>query len=244
MNLKQLETALAAEVIYNVDFVELKTRLNRLIEQAHKAAQDAYLAALHGGNADDAAMRDLYYASPAAHTLKAYARRLPHTAPAPYLPALQLFRDVLVTFRPAAERLAAAKGRVIKARKPSTTPRKTPERTIENTGTCPCCGQNVKLNGGRLVAHGYTIRWGFQSGNCFAVGLRPIEVSSEGLTAAIAAYERQQGICLLEIEYGTAKQRGMAKANLYGIQGALKAYRADLAGWAPRALPDGNVDHM
>mgnify|MGYP003339125158 CR=1 FL=1 len=33
MTLTQIETALAAEIIYNVDFVELKTRLNRLIEQ-------------------------------------------------------------------------------------------------------------------------------------------------------------------------------------------------------------------
>ena len=33
MDLKQIETALAAEVIYNVDFVELKSQLNRLIDR-------------------------------------------------------------------------------------------------------------------------------------------------------------------------------------------------------------------
>lgn len=247
MDLKQIETALAAEVIYNVDFVELKSRLNRLIEQADAAARELYLSyvcSLPVGSREADELHDAYYAHPAAHTLKAFAKKLPANARPELQAALRAWRQLVADFTPAAEALQAAKGRVLKARKPSTTPRKTPERTIENTGTCPCCGQNVKLNAGRLVAHGYTIRWGFQSGNCFAVGLRPIEVSSEGLTAAIAAYERQQGVCRLEIEYGTAKQRGVGKANLHGIEGALKAYRAALADWAPRALPDGNTDHM
>lgn len=243
MDLKQIETALAAEVIYNVDFVELKSQLNRLIDKADRAAHDAYLAAARGNRERDVLM-DAYYGSPMAHTLKSFAKKLPATAPAELMPALTLWRQMVVDFTPAAEALQAAKGRVLKARKPSATPRKTPERTIENTGTCPCCGQNVKLNAGRLVAHGYTIRWGFQSGNCFAVGLRPIEVSPEGLTAAIAAYERQLGVARLELEYGNRRQRAHADGNIRGIEGALKAYRRALADWAPRALPDGNTDHM
>jgi len=60
-----------------------------------------------------------------------------------------------------------------------------PQRTLENTGTCPCCFKNQKLKGGGMVLHGYRapgLGAGFQ-GNCFGVGYPPFEVSAEGTKA-------------------------------------------------------------
>jgi len=248
MDLKQIETALAAEVIYNVDFVELKTRLNRLIEKAHRAASDVYLAAyINGGRTGTGdVLQDVYYNCPGAHSFKAYARRLPHAAPPAYQPALDAYRAVLTTYKPAADLLAAAKGRVIKARKPSANPRKTPERTIENTGTCACCGQNVKLFGNSLFTHGYTIRWGFQSGACFGTGYPPIEVSPKGIEATIAIAERRLGEFLQSLEYSCLTQRGRRECQqaVVEVRAALVRYKKRLASWAPRALPDGRADHL
>ena len=60
----------------------------------------------------------------------------------------------------------------------------TPERTLDNTGTCAACGQNVKRDKkGKIVSHGYRVIWNSHQGNCFGVGYDPIEVSPEGLIA-------------------------------------------------------------
>lgn len=60
--------------------------------------------------------------------------------------------------------------------------RRTKVRTLENTGTCPCCFVNVKLTpGGDTVLHGYTRPGGGSvSGKCFGVGYPSFEVSPEG----------------------------------------------------------------
>ena len=239
MTLTQIETALAAEIIYNVDFVELKTRLNRLIEQDGRAASELYLGyvtKLPVGQRPLDELHDAYYGHPAAHTLKAFARKVPAAVQTVELePARAAWAAIPVKYARAAELLAAAKDRVIKARKPSATPRKTPERTLDNTGTCACCGQNVKLSAGRIVMHGYTIRWGFQSGRCFGVGFPPIEVSPAGLDAAIASCERALGDIRLRLEYGPRSRK--VEAELGAALSSLKMWTAARAGWAPRELP-------
>ena len=237
MDLKQIETALAADVIYNVDYVELKSRLNRLIEKAHKDAQNVYFAIPDRNTS--ITLIDAYYANVMAHTLKALSKKLPEIVQPKYQAALEAFRDVVTVYTPAAELLAAAKDRVIKARKPSATPRKTPERTLDNTGTCSCCGQNVKLNGGRIVKHGFTIRWGFQSGSCFGVGYQPIEVSSEGIVATIASAERALSHSRIELEYGCLGAHGRAhhRQTVSSMGRIIKDATARLAAWEPRPLP-------
>lgn len=54
------------------------------------------------------------------------------------------------------------------------------QRTRDNTGTCGVCFQNIKLNDGRIVLHGYK-RPGTGSvhGNCFGTGYQPFELSPE-----------------------------------------------------------------
>lgn len=53
-------------------------------------------------------------------------------------------------------------------------------RSRDNTGTCGCCWGNYKLEGGRLVLHGYQRPgWGEIHGRCIGVGLQPLETSPE-----------------------------------------------------------------
>ncbi len=54
-------------------------------------------------------------------------------------------------------------------------------RDWSNTGTCPCCGMNVKMRDGKLVLHGYRRPGdGSTHGQCFGVGYEPYERSTKG----------------------------------------------------------------
>ena len=68
-------------------------------------------------------------------------------------------------------------------------------RSLENTGTCPCCFRNIKLVGGRMIRHGWSVEGRRQrgvhgqtwhSGPCFGaegnhgIGYEPFEISAEG----------------------------------------------------------------
>ncbi len=73
----------------------------------------------------------------------------------------------------------ALKPNIVKGRKPDPN-KKTPLRTLTNTGTCGVCGQNVKRGRfGKLVHHGYQ-RPGDGSlyGQCFGTDYPPIELSN------------------------------------------------------------------
>jgi len=64
-------------------------------------------------------------------------------------------------------------------------------RTLDNTGTCPCCFSNVKLANGTIMRHGWMVGghrgWG-QYGNtwhtqaCYGFHYQPLEISKEGTT--------------------------------------------------------------
>jgi hypothetical protein len=242
MNIQQIETFLdqvlaGDRILYNVDFVELKSRLNSLLEKAHDAAQAEYLKVIHTPGHE---LRDQYYGTIYPHTLAGWTKKLPKTASPAFLNALGAFWDVSVQFTPACEKFLKAKTMVVKTRKPSETPRKTPERTLDNTGTCACCDMNVKLDGaGTIVPHGYTIRWGFQSGGCFGVGFRPFEVSDEGLRAALQGFERQLATARLALEYSpcTRRERAELAGRISGSKSAIAHYAAAIKVWAPGPLP-------
>jgi hypothetical protein len=232
-----IEAALAADVIYNVDYVEMKTALNRTLEKAKEAASAVYLAIPYEDRRGDE-LSAQYYGTIYPHTLPGWLKKLPKTASPTHAAALEAYRT-LEALAPICAKFVAAKGRVVKARKPSTAVRKTPARTLDNTGTCACCGQNVKLDGGRIVMHGYTIRWGFQSGACFGVGFRPIEVSDEGLRAALQGFENSLAAARLALEYSpcTRRERAELAGRISGSKSAIAHYAAEIKVWAPRPLP-------
>jgi hypothetical protein len=54
-------------------------------------------------------------------------------------------------------------------------------RTRDNTGTCPVCFRNVKLERGKIFFHGYKRPgYGWLVGGCFGSGKLPFELSPEG----------------------------------------------------------------
>ncbi len=64
-------------------------------------------------------------------------------------------------------------------------------RTRENTGTCPACWGNYKLNEGRLVLHGYQRPgWGHVVGSCDAEKYPPAETSDSGFVMWLGKLER------------------------------------------------------
>ena len=191
--LEMIDSAIDAGMIYNVDYKDVKEAANRKLEAGYRAAVvQPYLEGLHNrGEEISPEMSEILYYSgyPQAHTLNARDKgitKLEKTDPNHWM--VKAAREYLELVRPVIEKLVIIKGTVVKGRKPSDKPRLTPERTLENTGTCSVCGRNVKLsNTGKIVDHGYTIRYGFQEGNCFGVGYAPIEVSSEGAVAYLSA---------------------------------------------------------
>ena len=192
--LEMIDSAIDAGMIYNVDYKDVKEAANRKLEAGYRAAVvQPYLEGLHNrGEEISPEMSEILYYSgyPQAHTLNARDKgitKLEKTDPNHWM--VKAAREYLELVRPVIEKLVIIKGTVVKGRKPSDKPRLTPERTLENTGTCSVCGRNVKLKGGKIVDHGYTIRYGFQEGNCFGVGYDPIEISSTGTVAYIKALE-------------------------------------------------------
>ena len=170
-------------------------------------------------------------------------------------------RAYAATWLPVADRIDAAKTAIVSGRKPSTPLRTTEPRTLKNTGTCSICDHNVKLDGGRIVDHGFTLRFGGRNGKCYGVGFHPIEVSTEGAekllailrtrverlakrAAELKALPADATVKSFNPHTGKAKQVP-ARTIFYRVEGELSAteyevkeFAAKVANWAPRALPD------
>lgn len=54
-------------------------------------------------------------------------------------------------------------------------------------GTCQICGREQKAHPHAIAKHGYTIRFGWQMGECFGSGAKPYEISNDRILAAIDA---------------------------------------------------------
>jgi hypothetical protein len=116
------------------------------------------------------------------HGIRAYARRIEKHREKLPVEVVEALDQFLLHWVAVLELLQQAKPLVVKGRRPSTEPRKTDPRTLENTGTCPVCNRNTKLDiHGRMVAHGYKIEWHSQYGNCHGVSQPPVEISDKGL---------------------------------------------------------------
>lgn len=230
------KVVMSQEVIYNVDFKDAKDSLGRAFEEANsKMVSEPFF---WGGKGDDVPQEviELHWLTWSAHLAPSLLKKV-NKAAADH-PCRDAMLELLNEFAPIMEGVKAAKGRVIKGRKPSTTPRTTPERTIENTGTCGCCGKNVKLDNGHLVAHGYTIKYGFQSGNCFGVGYKPVEVSKK----AIVAYLEVLNDYCDELEDSLEgldedNKRWGIESGIRQVEADIKYFNRKLAAWVASPLP-------
>ena len=188
--LETIPMALENGVIYNVDYTDLKEAVNGALEAAWgTAVKEVYLSNRRGDqdHYDWVVTDNLYYGQgPQIHNLKSVLKKIAKVEKAfPECDLIAPARAICETVEPIITDMNKLKGMIVKGRKPSTDPRKTPERTIENTGTCAVCEQNVKLKGGKIVSHGYTVQWNQHQGNCEGVRYDPIEVSTEGAVARL-----------------------------------------------------------
>jgi hypothetical protein len=244
-----ITSSIEAGVIYNVEFGSVKDSANRAFEHAITAnLRSLYF---YSGKYEDRTERELAIDDAvgfALHTFpsKKLVKLMDTATRTPYVMAVE---DMIAEWKPVGASLKTLKTMVVKGRKPSDTPRMTPERTIENTGTCPVCTRNIKLDGGRMVSHGYNIQYGYQSGNCFGVGHLPIEVSDTGAVAyriSLMFMVDTQNTLLLDanaahMEAPTRK----TLAAVWGIESFIRQVARDIEyftkiinNWEAKPLPD------
>lgn len=186
--LQQIAAHKAAGMIWNQEHESLKYNIAAAFEaERNEFKSGDFMERVRNSDDRESVENQLYWAYPfeARHAgagLKKIAKLDPANAD------VIRFTALMNRWKALADAQAELKPLIVKGRKPSTEPSKTPARTLDHTGTCAICGRNVKLSeGGKIVAHGYTIRYGYQQGNCFGVGYDPIEVSPEGLYGALKA---------------------------------------------------------
>lgn len=178
----KLDACIEDGKIFNVDFGDLKYAAERLLGADCTVATHAYLAIPRDDR--DASDDVLYWNGGNGPIVQFPSKKFLKVLGATNTAYGDDVRVVVATWTPVAEKFRTLKPLIVKGRKPSATPRTTPVRTLDNTGTCACCGQNVKMSAtGDMVAHGYTIQFGYFSGECFGVGYPPVEVSPAGAIA-------------------------------------------------------------
>lgn len=175
-----IETAKAAGVIWNVDYQDLKHWASNAFYYEVEDWKDQNVWNVSVDDRTDDHRFLMWDFNSELHLVasKKLAKGIKDRDLEQKFPALKPFMD---RWTSVAQDMKELKGLIQKGRKPSTDPRKTPERTLENTGTCGVCGQNVKMRDGRLVQHGYKVVWNQFQGNCFGVGHEPVEVSPQVL---------------------------------------------------------------
>lgn len=185
---EKLTAAKAAGQIWNVEFTAIREDFGRRLEGAVDAQRDAFADILMAAGVD----RYEAFTLAGDFVCTNYTNlkgRIERTEKALKLAGhLDLATGYLAALRallPLCDLVKEVKGMVIKGRKPSENPSLN-ARTIENTGTCGCCGRNIKLSAaGRIVDHGYGIAnrgYGFGTGyktgaSCFGFHYEPIEIS-------------------------------------------------------------------
>lgn len=107
---------------------------------------------------------------------------------------------MLEAWLPVANAMNAAKSRLIKGRKPSLTPRQTEPRTLENTGSCSVCDRNIKIPGGVIYDHGFTLRWNSRQGKCPGVGYKPFEIAPDGAVEYLRRLRETEKNCQEKVD--------------------------------------------
>lgn len=186
-----LDTLAAAEeagLIYNVDWNDTKDSFNRWIDDTKRAWAEANIETIRR---DGGKYNDFYYGTPYANQLPNFVKKIEAKLTKLGYTNDAVLKDLLERLTPMvvpAQTLIALKAKIKMGRKPSDDPTKTPERTLDHTGTCGVCKRNHKRHlvtgqymEGSLVQHGYNVKWHQFVGGCFGVGYQPVEVDPKVL---------------------------------------------------------------
>jgi hypothetical protein len=149
---------------------------------------------------------------------------------------------VLHKWEPIAQQLEAAVPLIVKGRKIGE--RKTPLRTLENTGTCPICGKNFKLDGGKIVSHGYVVQWHQHNGSCPGVGKTPWELSPQGAIDYLDKYCLPQKLHvegLLQVLVWSPQTLAHFNSELRQTIRDVAYFENRIAKWEKKELPGGII---
>lgn len=218
-----LDAADAAGEIYNTQWQAAKDLLNRALEAEVKESLSHYDISCRSSIYNLEQRDEKLYGITSAfcytlHLLPSQAKKLARANKSCTckiaLSLIAVLTVVVNRWEPIAARVSAWKPLVKSGRKAlSAEERKTPVRTLENTGTCGICGQNVKRTHGQTVGgladHGFHISdrdgtcryYGFRSGTCFGVGYQPFEVSPQAVEMYIPALHEHLVSKKKELEY-------------------------------------------
>lgn len=196
---EKLTAAKAEGRIWNVDFVEVKDALGRLMDKADREVRDALQAELKPEQSWE--LGGSFICSNYTN-LPGRIARLEKSLKGlgADVAGITARMPLAYTLLPVCPLINEVKPLIIKGRKPAENP-SVNARTIENTGTCGCCNRNIKLYGnGRIWDHGFEIvgrgrGWngGYGQkveGSCFGVGYEPIEVSNKVWIDMLAQMEK------------------------------------------------------
>lgn len=143
------------------------------------------------------------------------------------------------------------------------------ERTLDGTGTCAVCRQNVKMEADEgLYHHGFQLQHQTRQGRCPGTGYKPWELSPDGLVNYVEQYLKPWAeAAARKVEswkkrdpaeriehkhtpaYGApystwttpAYELARAEARLRELRGLLSEAVAALQGWKPQKLPFGKA---
>jgi hypothetical protein len=194
-----LETRKAEGVIWNPEMEDMKFSLGRIIDRFHAYDRaklvenvDTLLGIKRAGGIYNS--YDLYVA---AKNIQRIAEKKSLTE----APAVVAFFAAWAPYIVAANLMNDLKPMVKKGRQPNPEAEARKERDLENTGTCGCCGRNIKLGftDGNIWDHGFAIAnrgYGFAAGyktgaSCFGTGYQPIELSPACWIDMLSSWKRR-----------------------------------------------------
>ena len=242
---ERIEASLALGVIYNPESTEVRNRTNWLLEKMHReTVKQSWLDC--EGLEDSPQAKALYFMDPRPHNWHLWAKKVDEAIDAhpkhPMAAAARVFNhhaeDLVFVAKMLKAGTASGKVELRRGRKPSDDPTKTPARTLENTGTCAVCGQNVKLDAGsQCVDHGYRVIHNTQTRGCIGVGKKPIELSPEGIQSLIIGL-----VGLLEEEASKGPQESKndelrRQDQLSHLEQEIAQQASRIAKWEARPLP-------
>lgn len=189
--LAELNEQIAAGRVYNAFFTEAKAAFGYAIYQQRHGGTHNYGAVLnryrHDPEFQGEARKGFDILEEATvpsscHDMKSYFKTYSRACTAGLPEEIRTAMNAFIfDCLPLMEAVEAAKPLVVKGRRPSTEVSDAERRTLENTGTCPVCGRNIKRNDdGTITSHGYRVEGHEHAGGCYGTGYQPWELSYEG----------------------------------------------------------------
>jgi hypothetical protein len=188
-----LTSGVANQQIFNQDFVAARENISRVVGEAIEYAQETSRGIRRGEGEghptwDNTDPRWSIIYTPQFNNLPGAVKKLQKFKGEGYI---DVVLQVMEEGAALAEMVKNAKPYIVKGRKPPVLTDKQKiqiERDKQNTGVCPVCMRRQKLTfDGKMVAHGYELKWGMRNGICFGAGCTAWELSPEGAVEFVAA---------------------------------------------------------